>query len=87
MVEGKLAELKAEVGTQGAPTDYKKGKLVACTSTLLFACFRCVVPLLVARCCSPASVSSRCWLYASARLFPLCHPAVWLRLLVVLARR
>ena len=30
MVEGKLQELKEEVGTQGGPTDYKKGKLVAC---------------------------------------------------------
>ncbi len=32
VVEGKLAEMKAEVGVHGAPTEYKKGKLLACTS-------------------------------------------------------
>ncbi len=35
VVEGKLAEMKAEVGIHGAPTEYKKGKLLACTFRLV----------------------------------------------------
>jgi hypothetical protein len=33
-------EMKAEVGTHGAPTEYKKGKLLACTWLHVAACGR-----------------------------------------------